>query len=112
MAKSKSTASRRKAFNPPERLGLELHAAARRIEAVECMAVCVEQALLERKSESDRVLAVCVERFIADELRSVCDTMAVLMAATEEGPYIRLLESPILGLRVQPVTDKKTRKGF
>lgn len=112
MAKAKSTATRKRQrkFDPDE-LGLDLYAAARRIEAVECMAVCVEHALLERRSDDDRVLAVCVERFIADELRSVSRTLGALMAPFEDGPYIPLLESPILGLRIEPVTDKATRKG-
>jgi len=113
LAKAKSTASRKRkkwAFDPEE-LGLDLHAVARRVEAVECMAVCVEQALLERQSDSDRVLAVCVERFIADELKSVCSTLAALMAALDEGPYIPLLESPILGLRIQPVQGQEGPQG-
>jgi hypothetical protein len=114
--RSRNTSRRRRARRRTrkldrEQLGTDLYTTARRIEAVECMAVCVEHALLERKSDSDRELAICVERFIADELRSVCRAMAAMMTALGEEPYIHLLESPVLGLRFEPIMDTMAREG-
>ena len=109
MAKAKSTASRRKRAIPEE-VYRDLRLVAQDIQAVECTAVCIESALLGRYSARDSEIAVCVERNIANELGRIWKSVAAIIAATGWGPYTPLLESPTLGLRIRPISDKAVRK--
>ena len=110
MAKAKSTASRKKR-SVPEEIYLDLYRVARDIEAVECTAACLEQALLGWSCARDKEIAICVERNIANELGRISQSVAAIIAATGWGPYTPLLESPTLGLRSRPASDKRARKG-
>ena len=67
MAKANTNAAKQ-VRRTPEAIALKLHALIRRIDVVECTAACVEEALLSRRSDPDRMLAICVEHNIADEL--------------------------------------------
>ena len=109
MARTKSTASRKKRL-VPEEIYLDLLHVARDIEAVECTAACLELALLERSSARDKEVAVCVERNIANELGRICKRVAGVIVAIGWGPYTPLLESQTLGLRIRPALDKGGRK--
>ena len=109
MARTKSTASRKKRL-VPEEIYLDLLHVGRDIEAVECTAACLEQALLERASARDKEIAVCVERNIANELGRICKRVAAVITVIGWGPYEPLLESRTLGLRIRPALDKGGRK--
>jgi hypothetical protein len=76
------------------------------------MAECLQHALLESQSRTGRVFAVCAERYIADELRAVRRNLAALLASFNLEHYVPLLESPILGVRVERLADKVARKGY
>lgn len=109
MAKAKSTASRKKRL-VPEEIYLDLLHVARDIEAVECTAACLVQALLGWPSVRDKEFAVCVERNIADELGRICNSVAAIIVAIGWGPYQPLLETRTLGLRRRSALDKGGRK--
>ena len=109
MAKAKSTAQRAKAI-VSEDVGLKLSGLIRRVEVVECTAACVESALLEWETDPLTEIAICVEHNIADELGRISRDAAAIYAELRGEFYTPLLKSPILGLRIKPVTDKATRK--
>ena len=104
MAKAKSNAPKQRR-NIPEEIELKLRALIRRIDVAECTAVCVEMALLERRSKRDREIAICVEENIANELGRISHDAAVLMAALGLRPPAPEVESPILGMRIRPASD-------
>ena len=107
MAKAKSSAKCKSIAR--EEVELKLRHIARDVEQVECTAVCVEMALLERMSDRDREIAICVERNIANMLGRISRDIAALMAA-HGWEYTPLLRSPLLGLRFRPASDEVTRK--
>jgi hypothetical protein len=109
VARTKSTASRKKRL-VPEEIYLDLLHVARDIEAVECTAACLEQSLLGRASARDKEIAICLERNIANELGRICKSVAAVIVDIGWGPYTPLLESPTLGLRIRPALDKGGRK--
>lgn len=112
MAKAKSSAPKRMR-GIPEAIELKLHSLIRRINVVESTAVCVEMALLERRSKPDREIAICVEENIANELGRISYTAAALMAALDLQPPTPEVESPLLGMRIRPAMDNsaKSRSG-
>lgn len=107
MAKAKSSANRKGVTR--EEVELKLLHIARDVERVECIAVCVEMALLGQMSDLDRELAVCVGSNIADTLGRISRDIAALMAA-HGWEFTPLIRSPTLGLRTRPASDEVTRK--
>lgn len=113
MAKANSSAPTR-VRGIPESIQLDFGALIRQINVVECTAVCVEMALLERRTKSDREIAICVEYNIANELSRISHSAAALMAALGVEPPVPEIESPLLGMRIRPTTDDsacKSRSG-
>lgn len=109
MAKAKSSAPKRMR-GIPETIELKLYSLIRRIDVVESTAVCVEMALLERRSKQDREIAICVEENVANELGRISHDAAVLMAALGLRPPTPEVESPLLGMRIRPTSDNSARK--
>ncbi len=94
----------------PEEIELKLLALIRRVEVVECTAVCVELALLEQRSDREREIAICVERNIADELGRISKEAGAILVALNRDEFTPLLKSPLLGVRIRPLRDKATRR--
>lgn len=113
MAKVKSKAPKQKCVIP-EKVEMQLRRLIRRINVVECTAVCVEKALLERGFKPEREIAVCLEYNIANELSRISHSAAALMAALGLEPPVPEVESSLLGMRIRshledPVETNRTR---
>lgn len=102
-----------RALNIPEEIALKFKALIRRIDVVECTAACVEEALLSRRNDPDRMLAICVERNIADELSRICHSAGALMLELGHEPPVHAVRSAILGVLIRPTREdrKKSTKG-
>lgn len=59
---------RKKRWNMPEELAIEIKSVIRRLEAVSYTASTVMLALLRQNDGRDRELAVCLEKHVSDEI--------------------------------------------
>ena len=105
MAKANTSALKRMR-GIPETVELKFGALIRQINVVECTAVCVEMALLERRSDPDREIAICIEHNIANELGRISHSAAVLMTALGLRPPQPEIRSPVLGMRIRSTSDE------
>lgn len=110
MAKAKFSAPARKPVIPEE-IDLKLRTLIRRIDVTECTAVCIELALLQGQSAREKEIAICVEEHIANELGRISRDAAALFAALGLRPYTPEMRSPLLGVRIRPISDKTAGKG-
>jgi len=90
---------RKKRWNMPEALAIEIKAVIRRLEAVSYTASTVMLALFQQNDGRDRKLAVCLEKHVSDELHRAVEEAPLLLRRFGGEAHTPILKAIFLGDR-------------